>query len=124
MTSENLKNNKQKVNQQFKPLKSHERSCLKGKAHPLKPVVLVGAGGITDSVVQEIVSALNAHELIKVQLPGQSDAAAKKTQTTDLVTNLPANTHLVGRIGRAVILYLEKPKNEETPPRIPRANLK
>ncbi|SET58608.1 ribosome assembly RNA-binding protein YhbY [Thalassotalea agarivorans] len=42
---------------------------LKGVAHDLKPVVLLGANGLTEGVVAEIDSALDIHELIKVKIP-------------------------------------------------------
>ena len=42
---------------------------LKGAAHSLKPVVLLGNNGLTEAVVAEIDYALNHHELIKVKIP-------------------------------------------------------
>jgi RNA-binding protein len=47
-----------------------ERSALRSQAHALKPVVLVGADGLTDAVLKEIDVHLNAHELIKVRVFG------------------------------------------------------
>ena len=89
-------------------LNSSQRSALKGKAHALKPTVQVGGSGYSETVVKEIVSALNIHELIKIQLPGQTDAAAKSEATDSLNAILPAHSHVVARIGRAIIIYLEK----------------
>lgn len=89
-------------------LSSAQRASLKGLAHALKPVVLVGNGGITDGVKAEIARALDTHELIKIQLPGQTSADEKTSATDDLRSQLPARTHVVARIGRTVILYLEK----------------
>ena len=42
---------------------------LKGVAHSLKPIVLLGNNGLTEAVVAEIDYALNHHELIKVKIP-------------------------------------------------------
>ncbi|QOL25242.1 ribosome assembly RNA-binding protein YhbY [Thalassotalea sp. LPB0316] len=42
---------------------------LKGQAHSLKPVVLLGSNGLTEGVVAEIDAALTHHELIKVKIP-------------------------------------------------------
>ena len=42
---------------------------LKGLAHSLKPVVLVGNNGVTEAVVAEVYFALNHHELIKIKIP-------------------------------------------------------
>ncbi|SAL05364.1 CRS1/YhbY domain-contain protein [Caballeronia calidae] len=47
-----------------------ERSDLRSQAHALKPVVLVGAEGLTDAVLKEINVHLEAHQLIKVRVFG------------------------------------------------------
>ena len=39
---------------------------LKSLAHALKPVVLMGANGLTEAVIAEIDYALNHHELIRI----------------------------------------------------------
>ena len=41
---------------------------LRTQAHKLKPVVMVGINGVTESLLAELDSALNAHELIKVKI--------------------------------------------------------
>ena len=41
---------------------------LRGLAHDLKPVVMVGDKGLTDNVIEELNIALDAHELIKVKI--------------------------------------------------------
>ena len=47
-------------------LSTKQKQHLKGLAHSLKPVVLMGANGLTEAVLAEIEIALNHHELIKV----------------------------------------------------------
>jgi len=47
-----------------------ERADLRSQAHALKPVVLVGAEGLTDAVLKEINVHLEAHQLIKVRVFG------------------------------------------------------
>ena len=44
-----------------------ERQALKGRAHKLAPVVWIGGGGLTESLVGEVGRALAAHALIKIQ---------------------------------------------------------
>jgi RNA-binding protein len=88
-------------------LSEKQRRHLKGLAHPLKPVILMGKSGLTDSVVAETQRALNDHELIKVRLPGldrqDRDAAlallAERTEST-----------MVTRIGHVAVLYRAHPK--------------
>ena len=89
-------------------LSSQQRSALKALAHHLNPVVLVGAKGISDTTRSEIAQALGHHELIKIQLPGNNTAEEKKAFEAELQNQLPKNAHFIHRIGRTVILYLEK----------------
>ncbi len=49
-------------------LKSKEIQYLRGLAHKLDPVVLIGQHGVTAGVVKEIEQTLNSHELIKVKI--------------------------------------------------------
>jgi RNA-binding protein len=87
-------------------LSEKQRRHLKGLAHPLKPVILMGNSGLTDPVIAETQRALNDHELIKVRLPGQDrkerDAAlallAERTEST-----------MVTRIGHVAVLYRAHP---------------
>lgn len=100
-------------------LNSEQRSQLKGLAHHLKPVVQIGAQGFSENVKKEILLALDKHELIKVQLPADTDANSKDSKDYKdkmqniLVDLLPKHAHLVSRIGRMVILYYEKKPEEQ-----------
>lgn len=58
------------------PLSSNQRRYLRQLAHPLKPVVMVGAKGITDAVCKELDQTLNQHELLKIRLAGDRDQRA------------------------------------------------
>ena len=45
-----------------------ERKEIRGLAHHLDPVVLIGAEGLTPAVLKEADGALKAHGLIKVRM--------------------------------------------------------
>jgi RNA-binding protein len=45
-----------------------QRQELKGQAHSLKPVVMIGDKGLVDTVMAEIDRALKVHELIKIRV--------------------------------------------------------
>lgn len=83
-------------------LTEKQRRHLKGLAHPLKPVVLMGNSGLTDAVVAETVRALTDHELIKVRLPGldrdERDAALKSLADR-------TGSAFVTRIGHVAVLF-------------------
>jgi len=78
------------------------RKTLKAQAHHLKPVVLLGAKGLTEAVIAETDVALNAHELIKVKING-----AEKEDRIAMATDLCAALHaeLVQMIGNTAIVY-------------------
>ncbi len=87
-------------------LTEKQRRHLKGLAHPLKPVILMGNAGLTPAVVAETDRALLQHELIKVRLPGldreERDAAlAELAQRT--------TSAMVTRIGHVAVLYRPHP---------------
>ena len=75
---------------------------LRGKAHALRPVVMLGNKGLTDNIVAETAQALRDHELIKVRV-----RAGDRAQREALLTQLVARTAstLVARIGHVAVLY-------------------
>ncbi|CCD07021.1 TPA: ribosome assembly RNA-binding protein YhbY [Legionella pneumophila] len=83
------------------------KQSLKAKAHHLKPVVLLGAKGLTEAIVAETNVALLAHELIKVKING-----AEKEDRMQMAEELCEQLHaeLVQMIGNTLVLYR---KNEE-----------
>ena len=52
---------------------SSVRAFLKAQAHPLKPIVMVGKGGLSEQVVQALDEALTSHELVKVKFQAHKD---------------------------------------------------
>ncbi|HAT7073585.1 TPA: ribosome assembly RNA-binding protein YhbY [Legionella pneumophila] len=83
------------------------KQSLKAKAHHLKPVVLLGAKGLTEAILAETNVALLAHELIKVKING-----AEKEDRMQMAEELCQQLHaeLVQMIGNTLVLYR---KNEE-----------
>jgi RNA-binding protein len=75
---------------------------LRGKAHALRPVVMLGHKGLTDNVVAETAQALRDHELIKVRVRAPNHAA-RDAALSELVTRTECT--LVARIGHVAVLY-------------------
>ncbi len=75
---------------------------LRGKAHALKPVVMLGQKGLTENVVAETVQALRDHELIKVRVRS-TDRAQRESWISALVSQ--CSCVLVARIGHVAVLY-------------------
>lgn len=55
------------------PMNSSVRSFLKAQAHALKPVVMVGKGGLDNRIVTAMDQALLSHELVKVKFQAFKD---------------------------------------------------
>lgn len=74
-----------------------ERKDLRGRAHHLDPVVVIGAEGLTPAVLKEADAALNAHGLIKVRM--FSDARDERQATL---------VQLAGQLGAAPVQHIGK----------------
>lgn len=83
-------------------LSNPQKRYLRGLAHDLKPVILVGAKGITDNLAAETGLALDHHELIKVRV-----AAGDRELRDEWIGILCERTSaaLVARIGNIAVLY-------------------
>lgn len=84
------------------------KQALKAKAHHLKPVVLLGAKGLTEAVIAETEVALLAHELIKVKING-AEKEDRIQMAHELCDTLKAD--LIQLIGNTAIIYRKKEDN-------------
>jgi RNA-binding protein len=91
------------------PLDASERKALKGLAHHLDPVVIIGDAGLSDSVLAEISRALAVHELIKIRVFGD-DRAARDQYLTAICEKTGCAP--VQRIGKLLVVYLPRPPKE------------
>jgi RNA-binding protein len=83
-------------------LSERQKKHLRRLAHPLSPIVALGAAGLTDSVVGELERALRDHELVKVRVR----AASREQRDLD-IEELARRTGstVVQRIGNVAALY-------------------
>jgi RNA-binding protein len=91
-------------------LTARKRQSLKGRAHALDPVVLLGSQGLTEAVIREIDRALTAHELIKVRVPGD-EREAREALFTQVADRLGAAR--VQAIGKLLVFYRPRPEGPE-----------
>ena len=82
-----------------------ERSALRAEAHGLNPVVMIGEAGLTESVMKEIATSLDAHGLIKVRVFGD-DREARVAMYEQICEELDAAP--VQHIGKLLVLYRPK----------------
>jgi RNA-binding protein len=92
-------------------LTGRQRKSLRGRAHRLQPVVLVGREGVTDAVVRAVDEALATHELIKVRLHEPEDKRSAAQALAD-----GAAAALCGLVGHTVILYRPHPDRPKIVP--------
>ncbi len=93
-------------------LNNQQKRHLKSLAHARKPVIIIGANGLTPAVLSAIDDALNHHELIKVKVNAE-DRDSRTAMIEHICTTLA--TELVQRVGHIVTLFRRNPAT----PRIP-----
>ena len=89
-------------------LTGKQRSYLRALAHPLKPVVQIGHGGLTDAVLAAIEAALLIHELIKVRVTGNDEMSA-----SELAPEVEQRTRasVAQVIGKTLVVYRGRKKD-------------
>ncbi|HYN77826.1 MAG TPA: ribosome assembly RNA-binding protein YhbY [Lamprocystis sp. (in: g-proteobacteria)] len=89
------------------PITEKQRRWLKGEAHHLKPVVMIGQAGLTDGVLAELELALDHHELVKVKV-NAGDRGERDAMIAPMVERTGAT--LVNRIGNVAVLFRANPE--------------
>lgn len=86
-----------------------QRQYLKGLAHDLQPVVMIGNNGLTPAVIKEISQSLNAHELIKIRVLGD-DRDSRKALVNEICE--ATESSFVQHIGKLIVLYKANEKSK------------
>jgi len=96
-------------------LEGFQRRHLRGLAHGLQPVVMIGKDGLSDAVVAKTEAELVAHELIKVRFGDWKD------EKRELLDELAARTRaeLVGVVGHVGILFRQNREPKRRRIRVP-----
>ena len=84
---------------------------LRAESHrlKLKPVVMIGQHGLSESVMNELESSIQHHELIKVRIPAL-EKTDKKTLIQSMCEQLEAEE--IQNIGHVVVLFRQNPKSK------------
>jgi RNA-binding protein len=83
-------------------MNSKQISFLRSLAHNINPVVMIGNNGLSESVLKEIDSSLNAHELIKIKVLGD-DRALRVSLLEQICQQMGAVA--VNHIGKQLVVY-------------------
>ncbi len=96
-------------------LKGSQKKYLRSQAHHLKQLVIIGAKGITGTLIGSVDSALKDHELIKVKFGEFKEAKKKISEEIAKATK----SELVGLIGNIAILYRQNSEPEKRKIKLP-----
>lgn len=83
-----------------------ERNQYRALAHHLKPVVLMGEQGLTDAVLEEIDTHLQAHQLIKIRV-NEPERSKRTEYYKEICSKLQAEP--IHHIGKTVTIYRRNP---------------
>jgi len=86
----------------MKSLSPAQRQFLKGLAHNLQPVVIIGNQGLTPAVHKEIERSLAAHELIKIKA-ASDEADTRRVWMEEICA--AAGAAPVQQIGKILVIY-------------------
>lgn len=92
-------------------LTSKQRAHLRSLANRLKPVVQIGAGGLTEAAVRAIREGFNTREILKVKVLESAPEGAG--ETADAIAARLDGVHVAQTIGRTVVLYRRHPDKPE-----------
>jgi RNA-binding protein len=87
------------------PLTEQQKKTLRGLGHTLKPVILVGAGGLSPALLEEFERSLEHHELMKVKVSA-SDREQRDAVIAELCQH--SGAQLVQRVGNVGLLFRRK----------------
>lgn len=91
-------------------LSEAQKKYLRGLGHALKPLIMVGDAGLSESLLVEFESTLAHHELIKVRVR-VGDRKARDAIIAELCAKSGAD--LVQRVGNMALLYRENPEKKK-----------
>lgn len=91
-------------------LSSSQKRYLRGLAHDLRPLILVGAKGVSDALVAELELVLERHELVKVRVAAE-DRESRDAMVAELAER--SRAVVVQRIGNIASLYRQSAENPQ-----------
>ncbi|MFZ5352934.1 MAG: ribosome assembly RNA-binding protein YhbY [Bacillota bacterium] len=89
-------------------LTSKERAYLRGLANTIEPIFLIGKGGVTETMMNEIDNALEARELIKIKVLNNSMTDVREA-SNEIAKYVDAD--VVQVIGGKFVLYRQSREN-------------
>jgi len=90
-------------------LTTNQKKYLRGIAHGLNPMIIIGANGVTESLMAELDSTLEHHEILKIKM-----ASADRDDRKQIVDYILEQTGalLVQTIGKICVIYRQSEETE------------
>ena len=93
-------------------LSESQKKFLRGLGHQLKPIIMIGGAGLTESLLKEFCSTIERHELIKVRVRA-GDRETRDNIISDLCKKESAE--LVTRIGNVALIFRRNKEKPQVP---------
>lgn len=97
-------------------LTNKERNFLRALGNELGPIVMVGKGGLTDNIVEQLDQVLTTKELVKCRVLPNTESNPNEIAAA---LSLKTNSEVVQVVGRNMLIYrcppLGKPSKLEWP---------
>lgn len=91
-------------------LTEQQKKTLRGAGHTLKPVIRVGSGGLSASLLEEFERSLDHHELMKVKV-SVGERELRDSVIAELCRH--GGAELVQRVGNVGLLFRRKRKSSK-----------
>lgn len=84
-------------------LKGFQKKYLRGLAHSLNPIVIIGQKGLTDMVFSTLDEAFDAHELVKLKFNDFKEKEQKKNIAAAIEQQ--TGCEMAGMVGHTAVFY-------------------
>jgi RNA-binding protein len=91
-------------------IKGKQRSYLKSMANTMSPILQIGKGGVSETVLDQIDDLLEARELIKISILNNAGLEAKEV-AIELCEKLGAE--YVQSMGNKLVIYRRSEENQK-----------
>lgn len=90
-------------------LTNNQKKYLRGIAHNINPMIIIGANGITENLMKELEGTLEHHEILKIKM-----ASADHDDRKQIVDYILEQTGalLVQTIGKICVIYRQSDDTE------------
>jgi RNA-binding protein len=100
-----------KEKKDMKKLEGYQKMYLRGLAHSLKPIIMIGQKGLSAELIKSANEAFQRHELIKVKFIDLKE----KEQKNEISKSLEENTgsELIGAVGHVYTFFRQQEDPEK-----------